>query len=246
MTAIHFELNDAILEREPEMVVGGFMATGLQTAASACVDLDGAFKEATDKLSAAGITGQNAVEQPQISSWRRAIGENGISPSRYKSSVEQLVKRVLKKGVVQTPLPLVSLYCAVSAKHLAPLGAYDVSRLSDPTISLRLGRPETDDFSPLGGNSSDMPITEQIVLYGSGDQVICWSYNVRDSRESCLTDETETGIFLGEAVDASQREALEHALSDLKERLAELGAAVGEVSFFDRGRTGGSITSPDL
>lgn len=243
MGNVQLSLDPSILGREPEIVAGGFMATGLKAAAEACTNLDEVFQEVKGSLEAAGVTGQNAVERPEIAHWREAIQACGLKASKYKGSVEQLVKRVLKKGVVQTPLPLVSLYCAVSAKHLAPLGAYDLDRLSEPSITLRLGRPEADTFAPLGGGD-DLPITDQVALYAIGNQVICWAYNVRDSRETCLTAETETGIFLGEAVHPSQRDGLREALDELKERLTNLGATTGDVVLFDGSRPGSELELP--
>jgi DNA/RNA-binding domain of Phe-tRNA-synthetase-like protein len=242
--AAQFTLDGSILGREPQTLVGGFAASGLRAAAEACTDLDEAFQDAVQTLAAAGITGQNAVERPEIGAWREAMRASGLSPSKHRGSVEQLVKRVLKKGIVQTPLPLVSLYCAVSAKYLAPLGAYDLDRLSSPSITLRLGRPETDSFEPLGGGDADMPITDQVAVYAIGDQVICWSYNVRDSRETCLTADSDRGIFLGEAVDPSQQKALRGALYELGERLTKLGAAVGEIAFFDASQPSGALAPP--
>ena len=100
-------------------------------------------------------------------------------------------------------------------------------------LTLRLGRPQTDAFLPLGGDPADMPVTEQVVVYAAGDRVLCWAYNVRDSRETCLTADTRCAVFMGEAVARCQHEALRSVLRDLSSRLTRLGARAGEIRFFD-------------
>jgi len=236
-----FSIDRAVIDRHPDLLVGGFRASGLRAAAEACGDPAPVFAAARQALSEAGVTLHNLVEQPQIAAWRSAIGACGLRPSRYRSSAEQLARRVLKDGAVHTPLPLVTLYCAVSAHHLAPLGAYDLSRLPELSIVLRECDPATDAFLPLGGNPEDMPLQPEVVVYASGDRVLCWAYNVRDSRETGLTDETDEGLFLGEAVERSQHEPLRNALEDLRARLQRLGASVEAIATFDRTRLHGAM-----
>ena len=135
---------------------------------------------------------------------------------------------------MRTGLPLVDLYCEVATRHLAPLGGYDVDRLPAEDIELRLARPDGDSFAPLGGG--DMPLADRVAVYASGSTVLCWAYNCRDSRDTCLTEDTDTGLFLGEAVTARQHRALRAALDDLAGRLSAAGAEVGEVVYADAER----------
>ncbi len=122
----------------------------------------------------------------------------------------------------------------MATRHLAPLGGYDVDRLPPDEIELRLARPGRDAFVPLGGG--DMPLTDKVAVYASGPTVLCWAYNCRDSRETCLTEDTDTGLFLGEAVTARQHAALRAALEDLAARLSAAGADVGDIAYADADR----------
>ena len=128
-------------------------------------------------------------------------------------------------------LPLVDVYCDVSARHLAPLGAYDTARLPSTGVVLRLADPDADTFHPLGAKDGEMPLTPSVAVYACGHEVICWAYNCRDSRDTCLTEDTDTGLFIGEAVTAAQQDALRAALADLAQRLTAGGAAVGSAAF---------------
>jgi DNA/RNA-binding domain of Phe-tRNA-synthetase-like protein len=215
--------------RHPEVLVGGFLARGLRGVTAPPLPDDTA-----QALVAQDVTIELVADHPLIKDWRAAIAACGLKPSTYKSSPEQLARRTLKSGPVQTGLPLVDLYCEVATRHLAPLGGYDVDRLPQDDIELRFARPGTDAFVPLGGG--DMPLTDQVAVYASGSTVLCWAYNCRDSRETCLAEDTDTGLFLGEAVTARQHRALRAALDDLAARLSSAGAGVGEIAYADAER----------
>jgi DNA/RNA-binding domain of Phe-tRNA-synthetase-like protein len=215
-------------ERHPDILVGGLLATGLRGVTPPPLPGDTA-----QALVSQDVTIELVADHPLIKDWRSAIAACGLKPSTYKSSPEQLARRTLKSGPVRTGLPLVDLYCEVATRHLAPLGGYDVARLPSVDIGLRLAEPASDTFAPLGGRDGDMPLTDRVAVYAAGSTVICWAYNCRDSRETCLTEETDVGLFVGEAVTARQHAALRAALDDLAARLATGGAKVGPVVFAD-------------
>jgi DNA/RNA-binding domain of Phe-tRNA-synthetase-like protein len=224
-----------IAGRHPDVLVGGFMAAGLRAAAAVVADQP--FPTDTAQaLVSQDVTIELVADHPLIKAWREAIAACALKPSTYKSSPEQLARRTLKSGPVRTGLAVVDLYCEVATRHLAPLGGYDLDRLpaADVPVELRLARPETDVFVPLGGG--DMPMTPAVAVYAAGSTVLCWAYNCRDSRETCLTEDTDTALFLGEAVSVRQQEALRTALDDLAGRLTRAGATVGPVEFADAGR----------
>jgi DNA/RNA-binding domain of Phe-tRNA-synthetase-like protein len=222
-------------ERHPDVLVGALLASGLLAAAATVADQP--FPNDTAQaLVSQDVTIELAADHPLIKDWRTAIAACGLKPSTFKSSPEQLARRTLKSGPVRTGLPLVDLYCEVATRHLAPLGGYDVARLPSTEIALRLASPGTDSFAPLGGRDGDMPLTDRVAVYAAGSTVVCWAYNCRDSRDTCLTAETDVALFVGEAVTARQHDALRTALDDLAGRLAGAGASVGPTVYADRDR----------
>lgn len=222
-------LSPQILERHPQALVGAFRATELEE-----LSLDRpAFTASAQDLEKQGVHKQNLVEHPNIQGWRQAIGQCGLKPSSFKSSPEQLARRLLKGQEISTPLPLVNAYCAVSVRHLAPMGAYDLARLPAAEIELRLVSPRTDRFAPLGGRTEDMPMEEDVASYACGDEVICWAYNHRDSRRTCLQPDTRQSVFIAEAVTTVQQDAVYSALQEMASELEAAGAKVGELRFAD-------------
>lgn len=214
----------------PDILVGGLLASDLRATAAAVAAAP--FPDDTAQaLVSQDVTIELVADHPLVRDWRTAIAASGLKPSTYKSSPEQLARRTLKSRPVRTGRALVDLYTEVATRHLAPLGGYDVERLPAPAIDLRLARPGADSFAPLGGG--DPPLTDKVAVYAAGCTVVCWAYNCRASRETCLTEDTEIGLFLGEAVTARQHGALRIALADLAGRLAAAGATVGPVLFAD-------------
>ncbi|MGI8984306.1 MAG: B3/B4 domain-containing protein [Acidimicrobiales bacterium] len=239
MPSVAVSVAGEVAERHPDILVGGLLATNLR-ATAALVAAQPSPDDTAQALVNQDVTIELVADHPLIKDWRSAISSCGLKPSTYKSSPEQLARRTLRTGPVRTGLALVDLYCEVATRHLAPLGGYDTERLPAPAVELRFARAG-DSFSPLGGG--EMPLTAAVAVYGAGSTVICWAYNCRDSRDTCLTEETETALFLGEAVTARQHGALRMALADLAARLTTAGAQVGPVVFADRDSPAVDVTS---
>jgi DNA/RNA-binding domain of Phe-tRNA-synthetase-like protein len=67
---------------------------------------------------------------PEVTAaWRRVFSEFGSKPSRYPSSAEALLARVLKGGELPRINALVNTYNAVSLRHVIPVGGEDLDRL---------------------------------------------------------------------------------------------------------------------
>lgn len=233
--AVTLRLDATVLERFPELSVGGFAVEGVDRAAAALDQavLEGLWAGARAALDGAGARLETAAELPPVRGWRQAFAACGVKPSTYRSSVEALVRRVLKEGAVRTPIAAVTAYCALSVRHLAPLGGYDADRLPSREVVVRAARPGADRFSPLGGRAEDMPLGERVVVYASGDTVICWSFNHRDSRDTCLVEETRAAVFFGEALSAEGRADVAAALEALRTLLVSCGARATPIAFAD-------------
>jgi len=230
----YIHLADDILTRFPELCVMGFRVDVIDDDALAQLEVpDQAVVEAA--LRDLGVSVASLADHELVAEWRSATRASGLKPSTFKSSPEALARRFAKGSGLSTPLQLVNLYCAVSAMNLAPLGAYDIRRLpgsgagSNLEIDLRLAKPGSDRFVPIGGKPSDFPITPEVPIYACDDTIICWSFNCRDSSETCLVDNSSAMLFLGEATTANQREALEQAIAQLHDLLSIKGILTGEI-----------------
>lgn len=226
MADVELLIAPGVLERHRDLTIRAFEATGLGAASSAVVSPSA--ESIRRRLAEEGVTTETLSSHPAIAAWREAIGRCGLKPSRYRSSAEALARRFLVGEGVATPITLVNLYCAVSAYHLAPLGAFDLDRLPEgEAVELRLGRPATDRFVPLGGVEGSMVVTDRVVVYAAGSTVLTYAFNHRDSAETCLTASSARACFLGEATTAEQDGRLREALAELRGRLELAGALLG-------------------
>lgn len=238
----------AVVGRFPSLTVGALAVAELDRAAATLddVDLAAQWAEAARALGGAGITLENLAETEEVDGWRRVTAASGLKPSKYRSSVEALTRRLLRAGAPATPLPVVDLYCALSVRFLVPLGAYDADRLPSGRVVLRPARPESDRFEPLGGPPEEYSLSDTVTVYADGDAVLCWNVNHRDSAATSLIPSTRHAVFFGEALTAEGRARLEAALVALGAELSGRGAAVSQPVFATAAAPRRAVTVPEV
>ena len=223
---IHLEISDEIRSRFPSIAAGGFIATGLQ-------DLEGVGlpdeNQVRAQLEKEGLAIETITADPRIAAWRDAIRDSGLKASKVRGSAEQLVRRILRGGELSAP-PLVRLYCLVSARFVAPMGAYDLDRLPATTIHLREPEPG-DSFDPLGASPDEMPLTPDVPVYAIGSIIVCWMFNVRDAKSTALVETSDRAVFMAEALNEPQLEAARSALEELRSILDHAGAVTGDIAW---------------
>ena len=80
--------------------------------------------------------GGNVAEHPKVVSWRNAYRAFGAKPAEHRSSIEALVRRVLKPDSLPTISPLVDIGSILSLRHLMPVGVHPI-RHADTHVALR-------------------------------------------------------------------------------------------------------------
>ena len=80
--------------------------------------------------------GGNVAEHPKVVSWRNAYRAFGAKPAEHRSSIEALVRRVLKPDSLPTISPLVDIGSILSLRQLIPVGVHPI-RHADTQVALR-------------------------------------------------------------------------------------------------------------
>ena len=214
----------------PELVTAfpGMRVCGLlvelpngQTSLGPSIDIAvSAAKEAVEKIDINDLAAHTVIQ-----TWRDGYRAMGLKPSKYRSSVEQLVRRSAKGALGSIGVPLADLYNQVSVAKLAPMGAYDLSLLNEGPIELRLADPERDHFDPLGGEPSSFPLTNEIAVYAQGDHVLCWALNHRDAASTALNKNTKKALILSEGIDQITATNADQAIGLLQSLLEQSGCA---------------------
>jgi DNA/RNA-binding domain of Phe-tRNA-synthetase-like protein len=154
-----------------------------------------------------------AADDPRIAAWREAFSGFGAKPSRYPSSAEALLARVLKGEGLPRINALVDTYNAVSLRHAIPVGGEDLDTLGG---DLRLVRATGDE--PFDGEESPRPGE---VVWRDDLGVTCRRWNWRQGRRTRLTPATTRAFFVFDGLPPLETPVLEAAVDELARHLRE-------------------------
>jgi DNA/RNA-binding domain of Phe-tRNA-synthetase-like protein len=131
---------------------------------------------------------EKAQDHPHIKAWRQAFTKVGISASKYPSSIEALLRRVLKGGPFPRVNPIVDLYNAFSLDYLVPVGGHDLAPL-EKNIFLGFadgGEP----FTPMEGGDPETAEKGEVV-YKDEKDVLTRRWVWRQSNKDKVTPRTK-------------------------------------------------------
>jgi DNA/RNA-binding domain of Phe-tRNA-synthetase-like protein len=178
---------------------------------------DAALRAAEEHLRARGLA--RAADDPHVAAWRGAFGAFGAKPSRFPSSAEALMSRVIKGGELPRINVLVDLYNAVSVRYAVPVGGEDADRL-DGTLRLTVaegGEP----FEVRGQPVSDDPVRPGEVVWRDDTGVTCRRWNWRQGARTQLTEQTGNAFFVFDRLATLPDAELEAAVGALEAALRE-------------------------
>jgi DNA/RNA-binding domain of Phe-tRNA-synthetase-like protein len=202
-TAVH--VAPEILQTWPDYIAVVLMADGVTGGPSDELS-ERLLADAEDAARGSGLA--RAADDPRIAAWRSAFSDFGAKPSRYPSSVESLLARVLKGGSLPRINALVDTYNAVSVRHVIPVGGEDLGRLEG---DLRLVRAEGDEAF----DGPDGPPRPGEVVWRDDLGVTCRRWNWRQGRRTQLSAATERAFFVFDRLPPLAPDALEAAVEEL-------------------------------
>lgn len=214
-------IDPKILENFPDAKIGWLRAGVADAGGAAHVRALKAGLEA--RLNDIGISADTMMMHPDVRRWREVYSAMGVKPSKYRSSLEALLRRVFK-GDLWEVSPVVDCYDCVSALSLMPMGAHDMEKLRGG-LTLRYARPG-EKFYPLGAGDSVIECAERHVVYADGEKVCCWLWNYRDTRDASVDDGTKEALFLVDCAFETEWRAVEEGLAALASELSAIGCEV--------------------
>jgi DNA/RNA-binding domain of Phe-tRNA-synthetase-like protein len=118
------------------------------------------------------------------------------------------------------------------------MGAYDMAKLPPEPMLMRFADPAHDRFTPLGGKAEDYPFNPDLVVYASGNTVLCWGFNHRDNVETALDAQSDSIVFFSEALNPEDGARSAQAVREVKDRLAGIGVRCSNAVRADRAQAG--------
>ena len=206
---MQFIIEDPFWDLFPDAQIGVVVARGIDNTragpAGATILMERA-REAADALADGEL-----ASHPAVAPWREAYRAFGAKPSKYKSSIEGLL-RSARAGQTASINPLVDLYNAVSLGALLPCGGEDLAALRG---DVRLTRADGDEhFVPLG-HAEPQPPWPGEMIYCDDDGAICRCWNWREAERTKLTVATTDALLVLEALPPVTAAHLGAATADL-------------------------------
>jgi DNA/RNA-binding domain of Phe-tRNA-synthetase-like protein len=226
---MRFLIADDFWQLFPEALIGVVLARGLDNAQAERPDIAALLAEAV--AAAAGL-GEDIAVHPAVAPWRQAYQTFGAKPSKYRSSIEGLL-RSARAGRTRGVNPLVDLYNAVSLRHLLPCGGEDLAAVRG---DIRLGRAiGGEHFVPLGAQEPEPPAPGE-VIYRDDAGVICRCWNWREAERTKLTPATTAAFLCIEALPPTTAAELRVACDDLAALVRDKLGANANVELLSRER----------
>ena len=200
---------ESFWELYPEARSGVVVAHELENDRGAEAASDLLAREAAarmDELAAIEITADS-----RVAPWRAAYSRFGAKPSKYRSSIESLL-RAAQAGRIRSINPLVDLYNAVSLRHGLPCGGEDLAAVVGNVLLTRAQGGEP--FRTIGA-AADEPAPQGEVIYRDDIGAICRCWNWREADRTKLTAQTRDAVLVIEALSEHTPEQLDAALADL-------------------------------
>jgi len=145
---------------------------------------------------------------PFIKSWQETFKLFGSNPNKFSSSVEALLKRILKGNKLPDINPLVNLYNYCSIKHILPFGGEDFNGVyGDIELKHCSGKEE---FIPILSKENEPPDKGEI-SWCDNKGVTCRKWNWRQCDRTKITEKTKDGYFIIDVVTPTLMENIEEA-----------------------------------
>ncbi|MDZ5076460.1 B3/4 domain-containing protein [Nesterenkonia sp. HG001] len=157
------------------------------------------------------LASRSASQVPHVAAWRETYRAFGAKPKKTASSLEALLRRAAGDGLPRINR-LTDVYNAVSVLHRVPLGGEDLHRYQGPPMLVRATGEESFETASAGEPVIDHPAPGEVV-WRDDVGVTCRRWNWRQCRRTALTTSTSAALFILDALEPLDDDAL-HAAAD--------------------------------
>jgi DNA/RNA-binding domain of Phe-tRNA-synthetase-like protein len=208
-------VTDDVFARFPEAVLGIVIAHGIDNSKEDAAVLQQLREEAA-RLPGR-FAGTPVTEHPHIAPWREAYRAFGAKPKEHPSSIENLVRRVLKGQAVPHINTLVDAYNTVSLRWVVPVGGEDLDAIEGDVL-LAIAGPDEAAVKLLGEPEPRAPYAGE-VIYKDDLGAICRRWNWKEAERTKLTPGTRHAFLVIEGLPPVDGRVVEAATAELAGRV---------------------------
>lgn len=223
-------VTDAIFNDFPDVVLGVVILHDIDNSKDHA-EITALLRQAEAELPTK-FGGTPVIEHPHIATWREAYRKFGAKPKDYPSSVENLTRRVLNGATIGHINNLVSLYNAISMRHILPVGGEDLDKVAGDVLLTKAGSDEQAIFL-LGEKEARAPLAGEI-LYKDENGAICRRWNWKEADRTKLTQETKNAFLVIEMLPPVSRGVLETAIHELADLVKQYCGGTVSIAFLDK------------
>lgn len=226
-----FQYDKQITSNYPDLTGGVIVARGMTNPpTSAALEARYLAEQAAVK---ARIGDTPLSELPSLNAWRRAFSAFGVSPTKYRSAAEALLRRLTKKGDVPCINTLVDIGNLVSIRYGLPVAIFDTRQIAAPiTVHYSDG---SELYTDLASGEAMHPEAGEVVFSDENQMVVARRWCWRQSATSAANAETTEAVITVEAHHADGGSDIESALRDLLALLNEFAGGKFESAVLNAG-----------
>jgi DNA/RNA-binding domain of Phe-tRNA-synthetase-like protein len=180
-----YTISQEVFDRYPGYVRGLVIAHGVKNGPSSD-ELISLLRAAEDGVRCQ-LNLETLAEHPKMASWREAYRAFGAKPSKFRPSIEAMVRRVLRNEPLPSISALVDIGNVVSLRYLVPAGGHAIDTLTQD-IELRPARGD-EEFTPLDSDEVEHPLPGEIIFV-EGKTVLTRRWTWRQAKHTLVVPET--------------------------------------------------------
>ncbi len=185
MSQYSYSIDDDIFRQFPGYCRGVVTAFDIKNGDSPG-ELTTLMREAEESLRGK-VNREEIAEHPGIASWREAYRSFGAKPSKYRSSIEAMVRRVLNSNELPCINTIVDIGNIISLRHLVTVGGHAIDLLNGD-ISLRKARGD-ETFTAFGTEKTENPEAGEII-FTEGNTVLTRRWSWRQANHTATQKST--------------------------------------------------------
>ncbi len=136
------------------------------------------------------LSGADLNEEARLASWREAYRTLGIKPTKFRPSIDGMVRRVMQGGEIPSINCLVDIGNLFSLRFLLPVGSHAIDCLQTG-MELRLAEGD-ESFTGFGSDTAEQPEKGEII-FTDGKQVMTRRWTWRQANHT-LTLPSSTAV----------------------------------------------------
>ena len=206
-----FQYDSAIMDKFPNTVGGVIIGDGLTNIQTPDELLNLYLAEQETVKTRIGHTPLS--ELVSLSAWRGVFSSFGVSPTKYRSAPEALLRRLTKKGDIPSINTLVDIGNLISIRYGVPIAVFDRQHVKG-TVTVHFS-DGTEQYQELGDNQVIHPEVGEVVFSDEAKMVIARRWCWRQSRESAAIENTKQVVITIEAQHFGGHETIANAVNDI-------------------------------